>query len=174
MLSTAGSVLSGVIALAAREARLGPYVVQGPATPTDLVNFGRVQDLPLLLGVALSLLALLTIIHLLLTSVRRRRRDFAVLRSLGFTRRQVRNAVRWQAGTLTGAALCLGIPAGVLCGRIAWRIFADQLGILPVAVVPLVALAVLVPAALALAAAVAAGPGGSAARAQPAEILRSE
>ena len=33
-------------ALAAREARLGPFVVQGPATPTDLVNFGRVQDLP--------------------------------------------------------------------------------------------------------------------------------
>ena len=57
-------------------ARLPP----GPR-PTDLVNFGRVQDLPLLLGVALSLLALLTIVHLLLTSVRRRRRDFAVLRA---------------------------------------------------------------------------------------------
>jgi putative ABC transport system permease protein len=165
---------AGVNALAVREARLGPYVVQGPAAPTDLVNFGRVQDLPLLLGVALSLLALLTIVHLLLTSVRRRHRDFAVLRSLGFTRRQVRSAVRWQAATLTGAALCLGVPAGIFCGRIAWRIFADQLGILPVAVVPLVALAVLVPAALALAAAVAAVPGESAARAQPAEILRSE
>ena len=72
--------------LAGREARLGPFITQGPATPTDLVNFGRVQDLPLLLGTALSLLALLTIAHLLLTSVRRRRRDFAVLRTLGFTR----------------------------------------------------------------------------------------
>jgi hypothetical protein len=165
---------AGVNALAVREARLGPYVVQGPATPTDLVNFGRVQDLPLLLGVALSLLALLTIVHLLLTSVRRRHRDFAVLRSLGFTRRQVRSAVRWQAGTLTAAALCLGVPAGILCGRIAWRAFAGQLGILPVPVVPLAALAVLVPAALALVVAVAAVPGESAARARPTEILRSE
>jgi putative ABC transport system permease protein len=138
------------------------------------VNFGRVQELPLLLGVALSLLALLTLTHLLLTSVRRRRRDFAVLRSLGFTRGQVRGAVSWQASALTGAALCLGIPAGVLCGRVAWRIFAGQLGILPTVVVPLTALAVLVPVALTLAVAIAAVPGESAARARPAEILRSD
>jgi ABC-type lipoprotein release transport system permease subunit len=161
-------------AFAARAARLGPFAVQGPATPTGLVNFGRVQDLPFLLGVALSLLALLTIIHLLLTSVRRRRRDFAVLRSLGLTRRQVRSAVGWQAGTLTTAALCLGVPAGILCGRVAWQVFAHQLGILPVVVLPVLALGVLVAAALALAVAVAAGPGEAAARARPAEILRSE
>jgi ABC-type lipoprotein release transport system permease subunit len=165
---------AGLNDFATRVGRLGPFVTQGPAAPTDVVNFGRVQQLPLLLGIALSLLALLTIAHLLLTSVRRRRRDFAVLRSLGFTRWQVRGAVGWQASALTVAALCLGIPAGILCGRVAWRIFALQLGILPTVVVPLVALAVLIPAGLALAVAVAAVPGESAARARPAEILRSE
>ena len=164
----------GLNRFAAREARLGPYLTQGPATPTDVVNFGRVQDLPLLLGAALSLLALLTVAHLLLTSVRRRRRDFAVLRTLGFTRQQVRGAVGWQASTLTGAALCLGIPAGILCGRLAWQVFTHQLGIQPALVVPLAALAVLVPAALAVAVAIAAVPGESAARARPAEVLRSE
>jgi ABC-type lipoprotein release transport system permease subunit len=161
-------------AFATRAARLGPFAVQGPATPTGLVNFGRVQDLPFLLGVALSLLALLTIAHLLLTSVRRRRRDFAVLRSLGLTRRQVRSTVGWQASTLTAAALCLGVPAGIVCGRVAWQVFAHQLGILPVVVLPTLALGVLVGVALALAVAVAAGPGEAAARARPAEILRSE
>ena len=160
-------------AFAARAARLGPFAVQGPATPTDLVNFGRVQDLPLLLGTALSLLALVTIVHLLLTSVRRRRRDFAVLRSIGLTRRQVRSAISWQAGTLTAAALGLGIPLGILCGRVAWRLFAGQLGILPVVVLPFI-LVLVVPAALLLAVAVAAVPGESAARTRPAEILRSE
>ena len=92
-------------------ARLGPFVVQGPAAPTDLVNFGRVQDMPLLLGISLSALALLTIAHLLLTiahllvtSVRRCRGDLAVLRVIGFTRGQVRAAVAWQAGTLACAA----------------------------------------------------------------------
>jgi putative ABC transport system permease protein len=159
---------------AAREARLGPFLTVGPTTPADVVNFGRVQNLPLLLGAALSLLALLTIAHLLLTSVRRRRRDFAVLRALGFTRRQVRSAVSWQAGTLAAAALVIGIPAGILCGRLAWQLFVHRLGIHPAVVVPLATLGVLVPLALALAVAIAAVPGESAARAPAAQILRSE
>ena len=73
--------------LEARLAREGPFVTVGPTIPADVVNFGRVGSLPLFLGGVLSLLAMLTITHLLLTSVRRRRRDFAVLRTLGFTRR---------------------------------------------------------------------------------------
>ena len=160
-------------AFAARAARLGAFAVQGPATPTDVVNFGRVQELPLLLGIALSLLALVTIVHLLLTSVRRRRRDFAVLRSIGFTRDQVRATISWQACTLTGVALAVGIPAGIVCGRVAWRLFAGQLGIEPIVVLPAI-LVLVVPAALVLAVAVAAVPGESAARTRPAEILRSE
>ena len=164
---------AGLNALAARATRLGPFVVQGPTIPTDVVNFGRVQDLPLLFGMALSLLALVTIVHLLLTSVRRRRRDFAVLRSIGLTRRQVRATISWQASTLTAVALGLGIPVGIVCGRVAWRLFAGQLGIMPVVVLPVI-LVLVVPAALALAVAVAAVPGESAARTRPAEILRSE
>ena len=98
----------------------------------------------------------------------------AVLRSLGFTRQQVRSVVGWPAGTLTGVALALGVPAGILCGRVAWRVFAHQLGILPVIVLPVLALGVLVAAALALAVAIGAVPGEAAARTRPAEILRSE
>ena len=164
---------AGLNALAARAARLGPFVVQGPTTPADVVNFGRVQDLPLLIGIALSLLALVTIVHLLLTSVRRRRRDFAVLRSIGLTRGQVRSTIGWQASTLTAVALGLGIPIGIVCGRVAWRLFAGQLGIMPVVVLPVI-LVLVVLAALVLAVAVAALPAESAARARPAEILRSE
>ena len=166
----AGSSLqASTRALASRMARLGPFVVQGPAAPTDLVNFGRVQDMPLLLGISLSALALLTIAHLLVTSVRRRRRDLAVLRVIGFTRGQVRAAVGWQAGTLACAALIIGIPLGVLCGRVAWRTPARQLGIPSVIDVPHL-LAVIAPVAVALAAL----PGESAAWARPADILRSE
>src|SRR4029077_2243886 len=110
---------AGLNAFSARAGRLGSFEVAGPTTPIDVVNFGRVQQLPLLLGIALSLLALLTLVHLLLTSVRRRRRDCAVRRALVFPRWQVRGAVSWQASALTVAALCLGIPAGILCGRVA-------------------------------------------------------
>src|SRR5262249_37203317 len=59
--------------------------------------------------------ALLTIAHLLITSVRRRR-DFAILRALGFTSWQVRGTLCWQAVTLAGMALVTGVPAGIACG----------------------------------------------------------
>jgi FtsX-like permease family len=160
--------------LASQAARAGPFIVQGPATPTDLVNFGRVRNLPMLLGIALSGLALATIAHLLVTSVRRRRRDLAILRTLGFTRGQIRRTAAWQAGTLTAAALVFGIPVGLVCGRIAWQIFTRHLGILPVLEIPVRQFAVVIPAALILAVAIAMIPGESAARAQPARVLRGE
>jgi hypothetical protein len=160
--------------LASQAARAGPFVVQGPATPTDLVNFGRVRNLPMLLGIALSGLALATIAHLLVTSVRRRRRDLAILRTLGFTRGQIRRTAAWQAATLAGAALVFGIPVGLVCGRVAWLIFARHLGILPALEIPVRQFAVVIPAALALAVAIAMVPAESAVRARPARVVRSE
>jgi ABC-type lipoprotein release transport system permease subunit len=160
--------------LASRVARAGPFQAQGPPTPTDLVDFGRVRNLPMLLGIALGGLALATIAHLLITSVRRRRRDLAILRTLGFTRGQIRRTAAWQAGTITGAALVIGIPVGLLCGRIAWQVFAGHLGITVVLEIPVWQFAVVIPAALALAVAIAMVPGESAARAQPTRVLRGE
>lgn len=154
--------------------RLGPFQVMAPSSPADLVNFGQTQALPLLLGLSLALLALLTVTHLLLTSARRRRHDLAVLRAIGFTRGQVRATVTWQAVVLTGVALVVGIPAGILCGRLAWRIFAGQIGILPVVDIPLLSLLVLVAIGMALAVSVATVPGALAARIRPADVLRAE
>jgi hypothetical protein len=165
---------TGVAALAARLDRRGPFDVQPASTPTDLVNFGRVQAMPLLVGVALGALAVLTITHLLITSVRRRRRDFAVLRTIGFTRGQIRGAVAWQAETLMTAALAAGIPAGIVCGRVAWLVFAYQLGIVAHPDVPLLLTVALAAGALALAVVVAVLPGEAAARANPSTALWRE
>ena len=131
-------------ALAARLGALGPYAVSGAGTPADLVNFGQVEDLPLLLGLALGAAALLTLAHLLLTAVRRRRRDLAVLRVLGLTGRQVRATVSWMAVTVALTALAAGVPVGIACGRLAWEFFAGQLGVQPVTEVPAVPVVVLV------------------------------
>jgi hypothetical protein len=152
----------------------GAYTVQGPPIPTDLVNFGRVRDLPLLLGIALSGLALLTVTNLLITSVRQRRRDFAVLRALGCTAGQIRASAAWQAGTLTAVALLFGIPFGILGGRLAWQAFAHYLGVLPVPAIPVPQLALIVAAAFVLVLAVATIPGQSAARTRPAATLHTE
>ena len=143
---------AGRQALAARLAEVGSFTVDGPATPTDLLNFGQVQDLPQVLGIGLAAVALLTIAHLLITSVRRRQRDFAILRALGFTSWQVRGTLCWQALTLAGIALVIGIPAGIACGRLCWQVFAHQLGITPVVAVPLAALAMMAAGWLAAAA----------------------
>ena len=165
---------AGVNALASRLTGLGSFAVLGSAAPTDLVNFGRVQALPLLLGGSLGLLALLTIVHLLMTSVRRRRRDFAILRTIGFTSRQTRRTVTWQAGTLVGTALAIGVPLGIVCGRLAWQAFAHQLGIRPVTDIPVLSFTALVPVALALAVSIAAWPGRAAASPRPGGVLRGE
>jgi len=165
---------AGRAALATRLARVGSFTVDGPATPTDLVNFGQVQNLPQVLGIGLAAVALLTIAHLLMTSVRRRRRDFAILRVLGFTSWQVRGTLCWQALTLAGIALLIGVPAGIACGRLCWQVFAHQLGITPVTAVPLAGLSVMAAGWLAAAALITVLPGGAATRNRPARVLHSE
>jgi FtsX-like permease family len=160
--------------LAARLAEVGSFTVDGPATPTDLLNFGQVRDLPQVLGIGLAAVALLTIAHLLITSVRRRRRDFAIMRAFGFTSRQIRGTLCWQALTLAGIALVIGVPAGIACGRFGWQIFANQLGITPVTAVPVAVLSVMAAGWLAAAVVIAVLPGEAATRTPPARALRSE
>ena len=120
------------------------------------------------------MVALLTITHLLMTSVRRRQRDFAILRALGFTSSQVRGTLCWQALTLAGIALLIGVPAGIACGRLCWQLFAHQLGITPVVAVPLATLSIMAASWLAAAAVIAALPGEAATRNPAARVLYSE
>ena len=46
-------------------------------------------------------LALLTVVHVMLTSVQNRRKDLAILRSIGADRGWIARAVHWQATTFT-------------------------------------------------------------------------
>jgi ABC-type lipoprotein release transport system permease subunit len=115
-----------------------------------------------------------TIAHLLVTSIRRRRRDLAVLKTMGFVRGQVSAAVAWQATTLVLLALFVGLPLGVAGGRWIWQVFADRIGINPDPRVPLLTLALFIPVALVVANLLAAGPGWVAGRLKPAPVLRTE
>jgi putative ABC transport system permease protein len=145
-----------------------------PTQPTDLVNFGRVQNFPLYLAALVALMAAATLAHVLVTSIRRRRRDLAILKTIGFQRGQVTWTVAWQATTLTLLALALGIPIGIAVGRWIWTSFSNQLGILPSTAVPLGALLLAVPITLLLANLIAYLPGRAAGRVQAATILRTE
>ena len=75
-------------------------------------------------------------------------RELAVLKTLGFDRRQVRAAVAWQATTLATVGLVLGIPMGVLVGALVWRQVASGLGVVTTAPLPALALIAIVPCVL--------------------------
>jgi ABC-type lipoprotein release transport system permease subunit len=137
-------------------------------------NLGEIGDAPLVMAGVVALLAAATLAHTLVTSVRRRGRDLAILKTIGFARRQVSATVAWQATTLAVVAVVIGIPLGVVAGRWGWNVFADRLGVVPAPVIPIVAVVLIIPATLAVANLVAAIPGRLAARTRPAEVLRSE
>jgi FtsX-like permease family len=150
-----------------------PGTVLPAVPPPEVRDLSGVSGLPLILAFVLMLLACGIIAHTLLTSVRRRRRDLAILKTVGFVTSQVRATVAWQATALACAGLIVGVPLGLLAGRWAWILFASQVAIVPAPVIsPLTLLAI--PAVLLLANAIAAIPAWSAARTQPAVILRSE
>jgi ABC-type lipoprotein release transport system permease subunit len=146
----------------------------GDQRPAEVLNYASVRDVPLLLGAVLAVLAVGTLAHVLLTGVRRRRRDLAVLKTLGLTRPDVLRLVAWQATALAGAALLTGVPLGVIAGRAAWAFFASGTGVDPRPDVPLPLVLLAVPVTLLLANAIAALPGWTAARLRPARVLRAE
>jgi hypothetical protein len=152
----------------------GNWAILRPTRPSDLVNFGQVQNLPLVLAGLVGLLAVATLAHTLVTAIRRRRRDLAILKMLGFVPRQVRLAVAWQATTFVAVTLLIGLPIGVALGRAIWVLFADQLGAVADPVYPSIALLVTIPAAIVLANIIATVPAYIAARLKPAVVLRAE
>ena len=120
------------------------------------------------------MLALLAVGHALVTSVRRRRRELAVLKTLGFDRRQIRATIAWQATTLATVGLIIGIPAGIIIGNLVWRLVANGLGVATTATIPTLAILLTVAGALAVVNLIAFFPARAAAQTRPAVVLRSE
>lgn len=141
--------------------------------PQELANLANVRRLPTLLAALLSILGAVAVGHALFSSVRRRRREFAVLRALGVTRGGAR-AILASHGTAVGVVgLLVGLPIGLVAGRAGWAAVAHRVPLtfrspLTIAVVSVVPLALVVANALALL------PGRRAASVRPALVLRSE
>jgi hypothetical protein len=151
----------------------GPTVLRAP--PADEVeNLRRVNGLPFVLAALLGILGAATLGHALATSIRRRRHDLAVLKTIGFVRRQVSATVAWQATTFAVVALLLGLPLGVAAGRWAWVLVNQGLGSPAGPVTPALAVLVAVPVTVLVANLVAALPARAAAATRPAVVLRSE
>jgi ABC-type antimicrobial peptide transport system permease subunit len=153
---------------------VAPLPVTSAALPRDLASFGRVDGLPIAVAAILGAMAGAVLVYTLLTAIRRRRRDLAVLKSLGYLRRDVARTVTVQAMTLAALAVAIGLPVGVALGRLVWQRFADWQGIPSVPTVSVLALSVVGLAVLVVAALIAVVPAHLAARTAAADALRSE
>jgi ABC-type lipoprotein release transport system permease subunit len=148
--------------------------VSPPVPPSELENLRLVGSTPWLLAAFLAALAITAVGHAVVVSVRAGARDLAVLRTLGFVRRQVRGTVQWQASAMVGVGLVAGIPLGLAAGRWIWRLAVRSTGALVEPVTAAAIVAAMVPLALLLANLTAAVPARAAARMRPAEVLRTE
>lgn len=144
------------------------------ARAAAIVNATQMGGQPLALALGLAAAAMLSLALTVLTSVRRRRRELALLKALGMTRRQLRAIVAWQTTLTLVIALVVGVPLGVAAGRWAWGGFAGSLGVAPVTVVPVLLLAAGCAAVVLAGNLLASVPAAIAARTPAAGTLRTQ
>jgi hypothetical protein len=142
--------------------------------PAEIVNYRSMGSTPALLGAALAVGAASALGLTLIASVRRRRHDLALLKALGFTRRQLTAVVAWQSTVAVAIGSVVGVPLGIALGRRLWILFATEIHVVPEPTVPVSSLILVVLGALVLANAVAALPARIAARTPTALLLRAE
>jgi hypothetical protein len=147
--------------------------VLGVQHPAEIVNYQSTGATPVILAAGLGVGAVVALALTLMASVRRRRRDLALLKTLGFTSRQLSATIAWQASVIALVATIIGVPIGIAAGRQLWTLFARNIDAVPQPTVPasviLVAIGTLILVNL-----VAAIPARIAARTPAALALRSE
>jgi ABC-type lipoprotein release transport system permease subunit len=151
-----------------------PMSVLSVQRPAEIVNYRTMGSTPALLGIGLAASAVVALGLTLIASVRRRRRDFAVLRTLGFTGRQLGSVVAWQSSVAVAIGTIIGVPLGIILGRFLWNLFAHEIDAIPAPAVPVPSIILIVIGGLVLANIVAAVPGRVAAQTPTALLLRAE
>jgi hypothetical protein len=151
-----------------------PMSLLSAQRPADIVNYRAMGRTPALLGGALAAGAVVALALTLIASVRRRRRDLALLKTLGFTRRQLAAVVGWQSSIAVFIGTAIGLPVGTAIGRLLWDAFAHEIGAVPAPAIPGTSIVLIGIGALLLANVVAAVPGRVASRTPTALVLRAE
>ncbi|HWF16522.1 MAG TPA: FtsX-like permease family protein [Acidimicrobiales bacterium] len=142
--------------------------------PAEIVNYRSLGGTPVFLGAGLAAAAIAALVLTLVASVRRRRRDLAVLKTLGFTKGQLAVTIAWQSTIVALIGTVVGVPVGIALGRWLWDLFARDIHSVPDPSVPVVLITVITLGAILLANVVAVAPGRYAARTSTALLLRAE
>ena len=96
-------------------------VISDSFRPARISNISRVRSVPQIIEVFAGLLILLVLLHALATVASRRRHDLSVLRALGMRPKQARHVLWWHGGILAALAVAIGLPLGVVGGRLLWH-----------------------------------------------------
>ena len=165
--------------LAAISARTGSPGGTYPLLPLNelgaaVINASQMGSQPLAFAAGVAAAAVFALGLTILASVRQRRRELALLKTLGLRVRQIRAVVAWQTSTILVSAVIVGVPLGVAAGQWAWTSFANSIGVVPAPVVPRLALLAGVALLLLAGNLLASGPAWLAGRIAPAATLRSE
>ena len=142
--------------------------------PTEIVDSGSVEAIPTILGAGLAGGAVAALSITLIASVQRRRRDLAVLRVLGLSGRQLASIVALQSSVAMTIGVSVGVPLGIVAGRLLWDLFASGIHAVPVPSVPALEIVAITLGALVLANIMAIIPGRTAARTRTALLLWAE
>ena len=142
--------------------------------PVEIVNFHSMGTTPTIFAGSLALGAIAALGITLGASVRRRRRELALLKALGFTQRQLRAAIAWQATVAAVIGTVVGLPLGIVVGRELWTLFARSIDAVPAPTVPALWTVIVGVGAVLFANLVAAIPGRFAAKTSTALVLRAE
>jgi ABC-type lipoprotein release transport system permease subunit len=103
--------------------------VEPPVPGAEVRLLGEVDTIPAVAAVVVAVLAAIGLAHTLAVTRRRRRRDLAVARALGFVRGQVRRVLYVEGLTLGTIGAVAGAAVGVVIGRVAWQQAARAIGI---------------------------------------------
>ncbi|KRE29973.1 ABC transporter permease [Agromyces sp. Soil535] len=152
----------------------GPLQFGPPTVPSKVQVLRQLGLLPQVLAGFLLILAVGSLGHALVTAMRRRRHDVAVIRVLGQTPGQARTVSVTQASVVALVGLVVGVPLGIALGRTLWRGVAESTPVAfadPTSVTLILAAVV---AALLIANLLAVWPGHRAASLRVASVLRTE
>jgi ABC-type antimicrobial peptide transport system permease subunit len=151
-----------------------PTCVVTDQRPNGISDYARIDATPEVLAGALAVLGLAVLAQFGMSSARRRRREFAILKTLGLLRRQLAAITAWQVTVLTVLALLVGLPLGVAAGHWAWALFANGVGLSTDAITPVTLVLLMIPGAILAAIAITLPSGRRCARLNPGAALRSE
>jgi len=142
--------------------------------PSEVADLGGIGRLPVILETMLALVAVAAAGHAMGVTWRRRQRELAVLRTLGFTPSQTAAVPLTTSCINALLAVGIGVPVGLAVARLVWWEIATATGVAADLAMPVELLAALPAVALVVGLLTAAAPAWRATRAHPAVVLRGE